>query len=133
MEFTRSRRKLPRPDLLPLVDVVFYMLIFYIVFSSLQHSGMSLEVELPKAVSGSTQTAQFEVAVHRNGAFYVDGKNVTGTELRALVQAKLVSEPDLFIIVKGDKQASYEHIVSALDHIKAVGGHNLGLAVEVGN
>lgn len=119
--------------MMPLVDVVFYMLIFFILFSSFHYSAVSLEVELPKAVSGTSQTSPFEVTVNRNGALYVEGRMVTGTELRAILQSELINEPDLFIIVKGDKQTSYENIISALDHIKAVGGHNLGLAVELAN
>lgn len=133
MEFKRSARKLPKPDMLPMIDVIFFMLIFFMLFSTLADSTISLEVELPKAVSGSSQSSQFEVTVSRNGAFYVENKMVTGTELKVLLQSKITSEPDLFIIVKGDKLAAYEDIISALDHIKAVGGHNLGLAVDLGH
>lgn len=131
MEFKRSARRVPKPDLLPMIDVIFFMLIFFMLFTTLRDSAMSLEVELPKAVTGTTQSSQFEVSVSRDGGFYVENKMVTGTELRALLQDKVASDPSLFIIVKGDKQASYEYVIDALDHIKAVGGHNLGLAVEL--
>lgn len=55
---------------------------------------------------------------------------VTGADLQTQLAERLRVNPDLFVIVKADKQVRYEHVVLALDHIRAVGGSKLGLAVE---
>lgn len=131
MEFQRCSRRKPRPDMMPMIDVVFFLLVFFMLFSTLKATPMGLDVELPKAVSGSPQQAtHFEVSVNRDGVFHVESKMITGAELRDQLSVALSANPDLFVIVKADKQVRYEHVVSVLDHVRAVGGHKLGLAVE---
>ncbi len=131
MEFSRTTRRIPRPDMMPMVDVVFFLLVFFMLFTTLRTTPMGMDVELPRAVSGVPQEAtQVEVSVNRDGAFYVEGSTVTGRELREHIEQALQANPELFVIVRADRQVRYEHVVSALDHIRAVGGSKLGLAVE---
>lgn len=133
MNFQRSKRRRNSPDITPLIDVMFFMLVFFMVFSTLKTEPMGLDVELPRAVTGTAQTStSFEVLVDKFGAFYVSGRSVTGTELEQDLAARLQVNPDIFVIVKADKEVRYEHVVRALDHIRGVGGYRLGLAVEQG-
>lgn len=131
MNFERTRRKSSVPNIVPMIDVVFFMLVFFMVFSTISSTPLGLDVELPKATTGTAQdNTPLEVSVRADGTFYVNGRNVTGPELRAQVQQSLKANPDLFVIVKADRQVRYEYVVNALDHIRAVGGHQLGLAVD---
>ncbi|NLL43404.1 MAG: biopolymer transporter ExbD [Firmicutes bacterium] len=133
MNFQRSKRRRNSPDITPLIDVMFFMLVFFMVFSTLKTEPMGLDVELPRAVTGTAQTStSLEVLVDKSGAFYVSGRSVTGTELEQDLAARLQVNPDIFVIVKADKEVRYEHVVRALDHIRGVGGYRLGLAVEQG-
>lgn len=112
---------------------MFFMLVFFMVFSTLKTEPMGLDVELPRAVTGTAQTStSFEVVVDKSGAFYVSGRHVTGAELEQDLVQRLQVNPDIFVIVKADKEVRYEHVVRALDHIRGVGGYRLGLAVEQG-
>ncbi len=131
MEFKRTARRTPRPDMMPMIDVVFFLLVFFMLFSTLRAAPMGLDVELPSAASGTPQQASpFEISVNREGAFYVADRMVTGTELRSQLQSAMASNPDVFVIIKADRQVRYEHVVSAIDHVRQVGGSRLGLAVE---
>lgn len=134
MNFQRTRKQSPGPDILPMIDVVFFLLVFFMIFTTVKTTPLGLDVELPKAVTGGPQSStSFEVFVDKSGVFYVSGKMVTGTELRNQLSQRLEVNPDTFVIVKADKQVRYEHVVAALDHIRGVGGHKLGLAVEQGS
>ncbi|NLJ80520.1 MAG: biopolymer transporter ExbD [Firmicutes bacterium] len=134
MNFQRTRRKNNGPNILPMIDVVFFLLVFFMVFTTIKTTPLGLDVELPKAVSGNPQqSGNFEIVVDKNGVFYVGGKTVTGSELRAQLAQRLEVNPDIFVIVKADRQVRYEHVVSALDHVRGVGGYKLGLAVEQGS
>ena len=131
MNFERSRRRRSSPDITPLIDVMFFMLVFFMVFSTLKTEPMGLDVELPRAVTGSAQTSSsFEVLVYKSGTFYVAGRQVSGAELEQNLADRLRVNPDIFVIVKADKEVRYEHVVKALDHVRGVGGYRLGLAVE---
>lgn len=132
MEFKRvSRRLSKRPDLAPMIDVVFFLLVFFMLFSSLRASMDSLDIELPQAVSDTTEhTSTFEISVNRNGAFYINGSMVTGIELRQSLEQALSRNPDLFVVIKGDRQAVYEYVIDAMDQVNDLGISRFGLAVE---
>ena len=131
MMFERTRKKTTAPNIIPLIDVMFFLLVFFMVFWNIFSTPLGMDVELPRAVTGRPQSdGQLEVSVRQDGAFYINGRMVTGPELRAHVQQRLSANPELFVIVKADRRVRYEHVVDALDHIRAVGGHKLGLAVE---
>lgn len=69
-----------------MIDVVFFLLVFFMVFFTLRTTPVGLDVELPKAVSGSAQnTTNIEVLVDKSGVFYVAGKPVSGNELSSYV------------------------------------------------
>ncbi|HBG01189.1 MAG TPA: biopolymer transporter ExbD [Firmicutes bacterium] len=134
MNFERGKRRRNSPEITPLIDVMFFLLVFFMVFSTIKTEPMGLDVELPKAVTGSPQTStSFEVLVDKSGALYVSGRMATGTELRQQLADRLRVNPDMFVIVKADKEVRYEHVVNALDHVRAVGGYRLGLAVQQGD
>ena len=131
MNFERTKRRRNSPDITPLIDVMFFMLVFFMVFSTIKTEPMGLDVELPRAVTGRPQTStSFEVLVDKSGVFYVSGRMVTGTELQQQLTERLRVNPDIFVIVKADRDVRYEHVVDALDHVRAVGGYRLGLAVQ---
>lgn len=134
MNFERTRKQRSGPDITPMIDVVFFLLVFFMIFTTIKTTPLGLDVELPKAVTGNPQNStSFEVLVDKSGIFYVSGKMVTGAELRQQLTQRLQVNPDIFVIVKADKQVRYEHVVAALDHIRGVGGYKLGLAVEQGS
>ena len=67
MNFQRSKRRRNSPDITPLIDVMFFMLVFFMVFSTLKTEPMGLDVELPRAVTGTAQTStSFEVVVDKS-------------------------------------------------------------------
>lgn len=133
MNFERIRKRRSSPDITPMIDVVFFLLVFFMVFFTVRTAPLGLDVQLPRAVTGNPQaSASFEVVVDKSGAFYVAGRRVSGTELRQVLSERLQVNPDTFVIVKADKEVRYEHVVSALDHVRGVGGYRLGLAVEQG-
>lgn len=134
MNLQRTKKQGRAPDIVSMIDVIFFLLVFFMVFTTLKTTPLGLDVELPKAVTGNPQAStSFEVLVDKSGSLYVGGKMVTGEELRKQLTGRLQVNPDLFVIVKADKQVRYEHVVAALDHIRGVGGYRLGLAVEQGS
>ncbi len=132
MAIERQRSRRPRIEIIPMIDVVFFLLVFFMMFTSFRETPAGLNVNLPRGSTAVPQPAgQFEVAVDRTGALYAGGRRITALELQRQVAAALRQRPDLFIIIRGDKEARYEHVVAAMDAVRAVGGYRLGLAVEM--
>lgn len=131
MNFQRVRRGNRGPDITPMIDVIFFLLVFFMVFFTVRTAPLGLNVELPRAVTGNPQaSARFEVAVDKTGSMYVSGNKVTSAQLRQALAERLQVNPDMFVIVKADKEVRYEYVVNTLDEIRSAGGYRLGLAVE---
>ncbi len=131
MQFERTLKRKPRPDMMPMIDVVFFLLVFFMLFSTLKATPLGMDLELAKAVSGSAvQSKHFEVSINRDGMMYVDGKMVTGPELQAQLSIALQENPDLFVLFNNDRRLYWEDIAKALDHVRAVGAYRYAFAVE---
>jgi biopolymer transport protein ExbD len=114
-----------------MIDVIFFLLVFFMVFFTVRTAPLGLNVELPRAVTGNPQaSARFEVAVDKSGAMYISGRRVSQAELQQALAERLQVNPDMFVIVKADKEVRYEYVVNALDQVRNAGGYRLGLAVE---
>ncbi len=131
MNLKRVSKKSRGPNILPMIDIVFFLLVFFMIFTTIKTTPLGMDIELPKAVSGSPQqSTSFEISVDKSGAFYVGGRRMTGAELRSRLAERLEVNPEIFVIVKADKEVRYEYVIAALDHVRSVGGYKLGLAVE---
>ncbi|MFB5067202.1 MAG: ExbD/TolR family protein [Candidatus Wallacebacter cryptica] len=123
MEFKRRQRNpFAQPDMTPMIDVIFHLLIFFMAFSVLHQTQMSIQVELPKAVSGSdVQSQVFEISVSQDGVIYHNNKMVTGPELEQALTEALAVNPNLAVVVSSDRRATVEQWVSAMDIVSKVG------------
>lgn len=132
MEFKRTiRGSGGQPDLAPMIDVVFHLLIFFMAFSVLYQTTMSIDVELPKAVSGSdVRSDRFEISVTKDGLFSVNRKIVTAAEMEQALREALAVNPDLLVLIKGDRRATVEQFVSAMDIVAKLGVNNIHVGTQ---
>lgn len=129
--FVTRRKRNPRLEITPLIDVIFSILVFFMIFTSFEINPAGLNVELPKAVTATErQPSSITITIAKTGTMYIDGKAVATKDIRGRVREALQRRPDLFVIIKADKETRYEHIVKAMDEVRAGGGFRLGLAVE---
>lgn len=115
-----------RADLVPLIDCVFLVLLFYVVvstFSDEKPDPASLfKVDLPKAqqiaVRAPEDTAT--VTVLKDGFFGVDDQKVAPDQLLPALQARHAKRPIISLIIRGDKDAAYDKIVNVMDIAQAM-------------
>lgn len=126
-------RRRPRVEIVPLIDVIFFLVLFFVVTTTFRQDPLGLELELPKAVTGSPQqVSEIIISVDRNGQLYLDGSRADADRIRAAVRDAVSRRPDTFVIIRGDEDVAYRHVVRAMDIVREVGGYRLGLAVELG-
>lgn len=117
-------------DITPLIDVVFLLLIFFMVTTTFDQSP-SIKVDLPKASSSkstSTQT-QLIIAVDAQGKFYTNDKLVSEQELtKELLASK--EKSDMVLIVRADENARHKDVVKVLDLIKSAGIDTASIATK---
>ncbi|MDD3580861.1 MAG: biopolymer transporter ExbD [Desulfobacca sp.] len=126
MPFLRRRRSIPALDIAPLVDVVFLLLIFFLLCSSFVMP--ALKLTLPRARNQACPSSQeLVVSVDRQGKFYINQELVPEDHLKDLLQTRLAALPEKRLIFRGDARSEYHNFVKLLDLAQELGVDDLNL------
>ncbi|MGD7034072.1 ExbD/TolR family protein [Methylotuvimicrobium buryatense] len=115
-------------DLTPLIDMVFILLIFFIVTSSfVKESGM--EVNRPSAKTAERQEkGNIIISVTKAGEIWIDRRKVDVNALRANVERLHAENPEGSVVIAADRDARTELLVQALDQSRLAGVSNVSIA-----
>lgn len=115
-------------NLTPLIDMVFILLIFFVVTSSfVKESG--IEVNRPTAQSAERQErGNIIISVTKNGEIWVDRRKVDVDALRANVERLHAENPEGAVIIASDRDARTGVLVQALDQARLAGVANVSIA-----
>jgi biopolymer transport protein ExbD len=136
MRISRQRRESPEVNITPLIDVVFLLLIFFMVSTTFQRES-ELGIELPEASARAdpTRADHLEVSVDAKGRYYLDGRPLVNTQTATLVQAlrqraaELGGDPP--VVVSGDQGSPYQAVMAVLDAAQRVGLTRVRFATRI--
>lgn len=119
----RVRENEPAPglDMTPIIDMVFLLLIFFLVATTFHQTEREMQVALPVARSGGPISAALReiiINVDAEGRLFVAGRQVDPDDLRAIITQAVAANPEQKVTVRGDRTAAYAHIVRVLDICK---------------
>ncbi len=127
MKFPRTPREPVDINLAPLIDVVFILLLFFVVTTTFTRE-TQLKVDLPEAVSGTPPEAAvkapLEILVASDGSFALNGKSLVTNDLAALMEALRVEsagDQSLPVMLSADAQAPHQAVVTAMDAASKLG------------
>lgn len=131
MKFRRQRLELVDVNLTPLIDVVFLLLIFFMVSTTFTRE-THLAIDLPEAVGEPTQETQeqVEVLVNESGHYTVNSHNLIDTRvdtLKSAIHAVSGGDTDLPMIISADAQAPHQAVVRAMDAAGQLGFVHLSI------
>lgn len=126
----RRRIKEPRISIAPLIDMMFILLIFFLVTASFEKQTV-MPVARPRAASVTLlRERPFVVTVDRSGRISVDGKSVDLLGLGVLVKEALRGSAERAVVVDADKDAPVGRLVDVLDVCRISGAKRLSIAAE---
>ncbi len=125
MNLRPSAKKTTEIDITPLIDVVFLLLIFFMVSTTFDREAQIL-VELPEATGEKAQHApdELEITIDAAGTFFVNQREVINTEVETLKLAigKAVGdERDIPVIINADGKAPHQSVMTAMDAASQLG------------
>lgn len=126
MKFPRKPREPVDINLAPLIDVVFILLLFFVVTTTFTRE-TQLKVDLPEAVSGTppeVMKTPLEILVGVDGSFALNGKSLSKNDLASLMEAlRLESGGDksLPVMLSADGQVPHQAVVTAMDAASKLG------------
>ena len=126
----------PTLNLTPMIDVVFLLIIFFMVATKFSELEQNIELEVPEVASAGTNRTPATprtVAVYEDGHIELDGQQATLQELRSRLAANRAQDTDLNVVVRGDGQCDFQHIASAMAACRDAGVAELGITVRVGD
>ena len=118
--------------MLPLIDIVFLLLVFFIyaMLSMAVHRG--LPVLLPSSVSAKIDKELIlSITVKSDGTLYVDKEQIDLNDLASFLKTKSSPEKDVGILLFADRSLSYQNLFRVLDQIKIAGIHRISLQADV--
>lgn len=134
MKFKRQSRDDLAINITPLIDVVFLLLIFFMVTTTFSRE-TRLMVNLPEADASPSEILpdQVEITVSRNGTYTINGRPLLNSKISTLMQGlEVVTQNDksIPIILVADAEASHQSVVTAMDGIGQLGFSRLSIATQ---
>lgn len=111
-------------DMTPMIDMVFNLLIFFLVATTFHQSERQMQIALPLAKTGepiSNMLRELVVNVDAEGAIVVGGRTLDAPALEALVAERVRVNPQQRVTVRGDRTTAYANVVRVLDICKSAG------------
>ncbi len=131
MEFKkRTQRIVGKVDLIPLIDVVLLLLIFFILSSRFIFQSV-IAVDLPKAITADVEAqANHTVILTRGGLIFFDGRKVPEEGLIFGLELARSRGRDPLVIIRADKEVSYSQVMKIMGLARKAGIKRLALATE---
>ena len=115
-------------DIAPLIDVVFQLLIFFMLTSSFVMQP-GIKVNLPKAVTSDVvKSENIEILVSSESVTYFNAKVITSQELKSLL--KQAAKREQSVLIKADKRASLGRVVEIWDTARDLGIKQINIATN---
>ena len=112
-----------RIELIPLIDVVFCILIFFILASLQLTRQQALSINLPQSSTSSLQTRKsLIVSIDSSGTVFLERESVTQDNLYYAMQGFQQQNPDGLMVLYADRSATYDSVIQLLDKMRAIGG-----------
>ena len=124
----------PELNLTPLIDVVFILLIFFMVSTTFQKES-EIKIELPEASADAVEEKKdvLELVIDAEGRYFIEQQQVVNTELETLQKAIskfLGDRTGVPVVIRADRRTPYESVVRAMDAISRLGLVQLSLATS---
>jgi biopolymer transport protein ExbD len=124
--------KKARIEIIPLIDVMFFLLASFMMVSLSQVHMKGIKVNLPVGASGETQSKRdyISVSVDSNGNFFFDKEEVSREEMQSRLQKVHQSSPEAKVFVRGDRDTVHGNIVQLLDMLRAAGFYKISFEIK---
>ena len=125
----------PTVDLTSLIDVVFLLLLFFMVSTTFERQAL-MKVELPEASAVEERSEipeGLELVIDSEGNMYLNDQRLIDSQartIRAAMQQEAGENRDIPLILRADRQTPHHHVVTAMDIAAQLGFRNLSIATD---
>jgi biopolymer transport protein ExbD len=130
MEFSRQKPPPKEMNLLPVINLIFLLLIFFMVAGTIDKIDI-IPVDLPVADSGKVlDEGKIVIVLGLHDDVLLNDEFVSYEQLPRVLHEALKEDPERVISIKGDAMLPAERIITVMDVVRAAGGRNLSLVTQ---
>jgi biopolymer transport protein ExbD len=124
--------KKARIEIIPLIDIMFFLLASFMMVSLSQVHMKGQKVNLPIGASGEVQNKKdyVSLSVDKDGAYFFDKKKVALEDIHPLLVQIYATNPDAKIFVRGDAEAVHGNVTRMLDQIRSSGFTKMSFEIK---
>ena len=118
-------------NILPMIDVIFCILAFFIISTLFLTRSRGLPVDLPSAqTSEPKQTAQINITIEADGDMFVDRQPIELDQLKGKLTELIKPESDSLVIINADEKVEHGKVVKVMDRLRQVPGAKMAIAAN---
>jgi biopolymer transport protein ExbD len=130
MEFERRRQRNGRIDIAPLVDIVFNLLLFFVITYNIA-ADAAIRLRLPESTTAESRAEELIViSLTREGEIFIGEQLVSMEELPAAVQAALSLQSEPSVKIRADQEAAVGLLIKVVDGVRLSGCTNLNIVTQ---
>ncbi|HWP48018.1 MAG TPA: biopolymer transporter ExbD [Candidatus Limnocylindrales bacterium] len=133
IKFTRRKRVENSLNMAPLIDMVFLLLIFFLLTSTFMRLDPGLEVNLPEAQSSHVQEAEEPVVIYltKDNQLFLNAKPISWEDLKTYLQKSLADKPNNAVVLKADAGVPFGLFVKVMDISRQAGVLDLTVSTRI--
>ena len=121
----------PRLMIIPMIDIIFFLLVFFMISTLYMLEQRTLPVNLPQAASAKQDMDKhIVVTITADGRVMVDQEEIAANLVGARIKAELSRNPEVSFVLRADRQTEYGRVVAVIDDMKRLGVHRLAIATQ---
>ena len=135
MRIRRRAVEKARIELIPMIDTMAFLLVFFMIASLAMSQQQGMPVNLPRAEAAAAQTwgdRALVVTVKRDGSLYLNKTPVELHRLRESVRARLEKKPELVVVINADEGLRHGVVIRVMDLLKQAGARQMAIATTQG-
>lgn len=122
----------PQLMLSPMIDMIFLLLVFFIVGTMYMSELRSILIQLPQAKNSETlKKSSFTVSIKKDGSLFLDDIPIELEQLIKNVKIENENNPEFFVMIRAEEEANYKTVIKLIDELRGTGVNRLGLATDL--
>ncbi len=131
MKFPHLNKKNASFNLTPLIDVVFLLLIFFMLTTTFVNLENRIKVDLPTGDFATAEPSEnIIITITENNTIYLNGKLIDPLKLTESVAAEIKDEPEKIVILEADKNVLHGKVIRVMDLLKKGGAERIAIATQ---
>ena len=131
MQIRRPMGRKARIEIVPMIDTIFFLLVFFMVATLSMSKQQGLPVNLPRAATGEREIREnVTLTLTQGGRLYYNKKEIALSQLGPQLKADLQGNPKLLVIINADTDVLHGRVVEVMDEVKSLGASRMVIATQ---